>query len=73
MIADDRITVRNSMLSQLHELHLLAFLDIPPGLSEAIDRYRDEYLEGFQREFEAGVLMVDGFVQVVGQKPLAAN
>ncbi|MCJ1351570.1 MAG: hypothetical protein MMC33_001554 [Icmadophila ericetorum] len=69
VIAEDRIKVRQSMLSQINELHLLSLMDVPKGLSKAIDAFRDDgWLEKLKGEYKKGVSTVDGFIVVVGKK-----
>jgi hypothetical protein len=67
---EDRIKVRKSMLPQINELHLISLLDIPSGLSEAIDTFRDENFSSLRKEYENGVSTVDSFICVVGRKAL---
>ena len=68
VVAQDRMQVRRSLLTQMNELHLLSLLDVPTGLSEAVDLFRERHLEGLVEEYGKGVSMVDGFVCVVGRK-----
>ncbi|ORY11852.1 S-adenosyl-L-methionine-dependent methyltransferase [Clohesyomyces aquaticus] len=67
--AEDRIRVRASMLPQMNELHLISLMDVQPGLSKAIDDFRDKYMEKLKEEYSNGVSTIDGFITVVGQKP----
>ena len=69
VVAHDRMQVRQSLLMQMNELHLLSLMDVPTGLSEAVDRFRDKHLGGLMEEYGKGVSTVDGFVCVVGKKP----
>ena len=71
VVAQDRMQVRRSLLTQLNELHLLSLMDVPTGLSGAVDSFRERHLEGLIEEYEQGVSTVDGFVCVVGRKPSA--
>ena len=71
VIAQDRMQVRRSLLMQLNELHLLSLKDVPTGLSEAVDLFRETHLEGLVEEYGKGVSTVDGFVCVVGRRPEA--
>lgn len=71
ILAQDRIRVRRSLLAQMNELHLLSLMDVPVGLSKAVDGFRDAHLEGLVEEYGKGVSTVDGFVCVVGRKPAA--
>ena len=68
VVAQDRMQVRRSLLTQMNELHLLSLLDVPTGLSEAVDLFRERHLEGLVEEYGKGVSTVDGFVCVVGRK-----
>ena len=69
VVAQDRIQVRRSLLMQMNELHLLSLMDVPTGLSEAVDGFRDKHLQGLLDEYGKGVSTVDGFLCVVGKKP----
>ena len=69
VIAEDRIKVRNSLLQQMNELHLLSLMDVPEGLSRSIDEFRDRHLQSLVQEYANGVSAVDGFICVVGKKP----
>ena len=71
VVAQDRMQVRPSLLMQLNELHLLSLMDVPTGLSEAVDLFRERHLEGLVEEYDKGVSTVDGFVCVVGKRPEA--
>ena len=68
VVVQDRMQVRRSLLMQMNELHLLSLLDIPKGLSEAVDLFRERHMEGLVEEYGRGVSTVDGFVCVVGRK-----
>lgn len=65
---DDQITVRPSLLPQLSDLHLLSLMDVPVGLSPAIDTFREKHLDDMVNEFQRGIATVDGFRCVVGQR-----
>ena len=69
VLAQDRIQVRRSLFAQMNELHLLSLMDVPVGLSKAVDEFRHAHLDGLVEEYGNGVSTVDGFVCVVGRKP----
>jgi hypothetical protein len=56
------------MLTQMNELHLISMMDIPKGLSEAADKFKDKYLEALTDDFANGVSSIDGFITIVGRK-----
>ncbi len=58
---------------QMNELHLLSLVDVPTGLSQAVDGFRETHLEGLMEEYGKGVSTLDGFVCVVGRKPEASK
>lgn len=68
VLAEDRIATTLSLLPQMNELHLLALMDIPQGLSVAVDEFREKHLQGLQEEYRNGVSTIDGFITVVGRK-----
>lgn len=68
IVAEDRIQMKPSMLTQMNELHLLAMMDVPTGLSKAIDEFKEKYLEALEEEYRKGVSSLDGFICVVGRK-----
>ena len=68
VIAEENVSVRPSLLPQMNDLHLLSMMDVPSGLSKAIDSFRNEHLEGLGAEFKRGVSTVDNFICVVGRK-----
>ena len=68
VVAQDRMQARRSLLMQMNELHLLSLMDVPTGLSEAVDGFREKHLEGLMDEYGKGVSTIDGFVCVVGKK-----
>ena len=68
IIAQDRIPVKHSLLHQMNELHLLSIMDVPEGLSQAMDEYREQNLQRLVEEYDSGVSTVDGFICVVGRK-----
>lgn len=70
VITEDRIKTRNSMLTQMNELHLLSMMDIQEGLSKAVDEFKDKHLDTLTDDFAHGVTSVDGFITIVGKKPL---
>ena len=72
VIAQDRIQVRRSLLMQMNELHLLSLMDVPVGLSEAVDGFRERHWGELVEEYGKGVGTVDGFICVVGRKGLRA-
>ena len=72
VIVEDRIPIRHSLLKQMNELHLLSLMDVPAGLSSAIDRFRETHLQDLVREYESGVSTIDGFLCVVGRKAKAS-
>ena len=69
VLALDRIKTRPSMLTQMNELHLLSMMDVPKGLSGAVDEFRDAHLDALAEEYRKGVSTLDGFICVVGRKP----
>ena len=71
VVAEDRMQVRRSLLTQMNELHLLSLMDVPEGLSQAVDGFREKHLEGLVEEYGQGVSTLDGFMCVVGRKPEA--
>lgn len=68
-----RVTVdrifRPSILSQINELHLLSITDVRPGLSKAINAYREKYMNQLIHEYGNGVSTMDGCICVIGKKP----
>lgn len=68
VLVEDRIPTKPWLLPQMNELHLLALMDIPQGLSLAVDEFREEHLQGLQEEYRNGVSTIDGFIAVVGRK-----
>jgi hypothetical protein len=70
ILAEDRIQTRPSMLLQMNELHLLAMMDIPTGLSKAVDEFKAKYLKELEEDNQRGISSIDGFIIVVGQKPV---
>ncbi|KAF2187593.1 hypothetical protein K469DRAFT_704495 [Zopfia rhizophila CBS 207.26] len=71
IIAEDRFQTKRSMLTQMNELHLLAMMDIPAGLSKPVDEFKEKYLEDLAEENQKGVSSIDGFICVVGRKPIS--
>ena len=71
VVAAETHETRKSMLLQINELHLIAMMDIPPGLSQAVDGFKEKWLEELAKDSQRGVSSVDGYVWVVGRKPLA--
>lgn len=69
LVAQDRMQVRRSLLMQMNELHLLSLMDVPTGLSEAVDNFRERHLKELVEEYDKGVSTIDGFLCVVGRKP----
>ncbi|KAL9036241.1 MAG: hypothetical protein Q9180_004414, partial [Flavoplaca navasiana] len=69
VVALDRIKTRLSMLPQINELHLLSMMDVPKGLSAAVDDFRDKHLDVLVNEYRNGISTIDGFICVVGKKP----
>jgi hypothetical protein len=69
VVCEERIKTRKSMVTQMHELHLLAMTDISPGLSQAADDFKAKYMDDLAEDAENGVSSVDGFIVVVGRKP----
>ncbi|KAF4628606.1 hypothetical protein G7Y89_g9541 [Cudoniella acicularis] len=69
VLAEDRIPTKPWLLPQMNELHLLALMDIPQGLSSAVDEFCEKHLQGLQEEYQNGVATIDGFICVVGRKP----
>lgn len=59
------------MLLQMNELHLLAMMDVPKGLSKAVDEFKAKHLEAMEEDNQRGVSSIDGFIVVVGQKPVS--
>ncbi|KAH3950561.1 hypothetical protein HBI56_204430 [Parastagonospora nodorum] len=70
VITEDRVKTRKSMLMQMNELHLLSMMDIQEGLSKAVDEFKEEHLDTLTEDFAHGVTSVDGFITIVGKKPL---
>lgn len=70
VVVEERIKVRPSILPQINDLHLISIDDVPRGLSPAVDEYREKYFETLKDEYRKGVATMDGFVCVVGRKPL---
>lgn len=68
VLAEDRIPTKPWLLPQMNELHLFALMDIPQGLSSAVDEFREKHLQGLQEEYQNGVATIDGFICVVGRK-----
>ncbi|MCJ1479794.1 hypothetical protein MMC13_008480 [Lambiella insularis] len=68
VVADDRVRTPRYLLPQMNELHLLSLMDVPQGLSEAVDLFRERYWEGLVEEYAQGVATVDVFICVVGRK-----
>jgi hypothetical protein len=71
IIAEDRFQTKLSMLTQMNELHLLAMMDVPAGLSKSVDEFKEKYLEDLAEENQKGVSSIDGFICVVGRKPIS--
>ncbi|KAF2728063.1 hypothetical protein EJ04DRAFT_516849 [Polyplosphaeria fusca] len=71
VVVEDRLQTKKSMLLQMNELHLLSLMDVPPGLSQAIDDFKEKWLDHVAEDNRRGVSSVDGFIWVVGRKPLA--
>ena len=69
LLAEDRIQTRLSMLLQMNELHLLALMDVPKGLIEAVDEFKEKYLEGLEEDNRISASSVDGFIVVVRRNP----
>ncbi len=69
VLAEDRTTVRCSLLTRMNELHLLSLGDVPTGLSTVVDSFRGRHLDGLVEEFGSGTATLDGFICVVGRKP----
>lgn len=71
VIAQEQTQVRPSLLTQMNELHLLSVMDVPIGLSQAVDTFRETHLGNLVEEYSRGVSTIDGFVCVLGRKPMA--
>ena len=69
VIAQESIQCRPSFLMQMNELHLLSLMDVPTGLSKAVDDFRGKHLERLLGEYSEGVSTLDGFLCVVARKP----
>ncbi|MCJ1246461.1 hypothetical protein MMC30_003668 [Trapelia coarctata] len=59
IVANERIPVQPSMYAQISELHILALEGVPRGLSEVVDRFRNEDMHAFIEERRRGVATVD--------------
>lgn len=69
LVAEDRLQTKKSMLLQMNELHMLSFMDIPKGVSPAIDEFKGKWLDRVAEDNRRGVSSVDGFIWIVGKKP----
>lgn len=70
VLVEDRIETRPSLLTQMNELHLLALVDLPAGLSTTADEFKEKYVDTLVKDSAKGVSSVDRFIVVVARKPL---
>lgn len=68
VVVEERIQTRPSLLAQMNELHLLSLMDVRPGLSENVDRFKEGYFDRLVEESGEGVACLDRFIVVVGRK-----
>jgi hypothetical protein len=67
VLAEERIETRSSLLTQMNELHLLSLMDVPHGLSEAVDNFKERHFDALAEGSAKGVSSVDSFIVVVGR------
>ncbi|CAI6331423.1 unnamed protein product [Periconia digitata] len=70
VLVEERIQTRKSLLTQMHEMHMLALIDVPPGLSEAIDTFKEKHFSTVAEDCAKGVSSVDSFLTVIARKPM---
>jgi hypothetical protein len=69
IMVEERIQTRPSLLTQTNELHILSLIDIPHGLSEGVDAFKDKHFDELAEDSAKGVSCVDSFIVVVARKP----
>lgn len=67
--ADERIRMRSSLLAQLSDLHIMALMDVPAGLSPSIDAFKAQHMSALVEEFRSDAALVYGFVCLVARVP----
>lgn len=67
VLIEQRIETRLSLLTQMNELHLLALIDMPQGLSETVDKFKEHHFDALAVGSAKGVSSVDSFIVVVAR------
>ncbi|PVH97414.1 hypothetical protein DM02DRAFT_597673 [Periconia macrospinosa] len=70
VVVEERIETRASLLTQMHELHLIALLDIPRGMSETVDTFKANYFDDLASDNAKGIASVDNFKIIIARKPM---